>query len=182
MNTQHWITQLDENSRQFSSAFQHLSNEALNWQAYPDTWSISQVIDHLITVNTSFHPTFKQLQAGTYQAPFIAKIGFIVRFLGRMILQSVQTTAKRKVKTFPVWEPSQSNIDAEVHSRFQSSQEEMKAWIKAAGPWLEKGVVIGSPASNKIAYRLEDAFNIIVTHQQRHFEQAIGILQMQSNS
>ena len=106
----------------------------------------------------------------------------MVRFLGRMILQSVQASAKRKVKTFPVWEPSQSSIDPEVLDRFKTSQQEMKDWIGKAGPWLEKGVVIGSPASNKIAYRLEDAFNIIVTHQQRHFEQAIGILQMQSNS
>ncbi|CAZ97441.1 Putative protein [Zobellia galactanivorans] len=36
---------------------------------------------------------------------------------------------------------------------------------------IEKGCIISSPANKNIVCRLETAFDIIVTHEQRHFEQ-----------
>jgi hypothetical protein len=54
--------------------------------------------------------------------------------------------------------------------------------IEAAKELVEKGVVISSPANKNIVYKLETAFDIIVSHEQRHFEQAKEILQLMKNN
>lgn len=48
--------------------------------------------------------------------------------------------------------------------------------IKNSEDLLVNGIVISSPANKNIVYKLETAFNIIVTHEQRHFEQAKEVL------
>jgi hypothetical protein len=42
--------------------------------------------------------------------------------------------------------------------------------------------VISSPANKNIVYKLETAFDIIVSHEQRHLEQAKEILQLMKNN
>ena len=47
---------------------------------------------------------------------------------------------------------------------------------------LANGVVISSPANKNIVYKLEVAFDIIVSHEQRHLEQAREVLQLIKNN
>jgi len=43
---------------------------------------------------------------------------------------------------------------------------------------VEKGTVISSPANKNIVYKLEKAFEILLTHERRHFEQSKEIYQL----
>jgi hypothetical protein len=43
-------------------------------------------------------------------------------------------------------------------------------------PYLNGKTVIASPASKMIVYTLDTAFDIIVTHERRHLEQAREVL------
>ena len=177
-----WTSTLGEISRQSLSEFGSLTSEQLNWKPNSNSWSIAQNLDHLIVVNETYYPVLASLKAGTYKTPFIAKIGFIVSFLGKTVLNAVQPDRKKKMKTFPIWEPTSSNVIGDILNRFQNHQNELIQRIEGATEFVEKGVVISSPANKNIVYKLETAFDIIVSHEQRHLEQAKEILQLIKNN
>lgn len=167
-----WTFILNNITKQCDTEFGALTKEKLNWKPDSTTWSIAQNLDHLITVNESYYATFDALKKGTYKSPFIAKWGFMVSFLGKTILQAVQPSKKKKIKTIPIWEPTQSQAIDDILTRFQIHQNVLLQKIEELKAHAENGVVISSPANKNIVYTLETAFNIIVSHEQRHLEQA----------
>lgn len=173
-----WTTKLDSITKQSIAQFGTLSNEQLNWKPNTNTWSIAQNLDHLIVVNETYYPVLASLKEGTYKTPFIAKIGFMVSFLGKTVLKAVQPDRQKKMKTFPIWEPSISQIEGAVLKRFENHQKELKQKIEDAKELLEIETIISSPANRNIVYKLETAFAIIVSHEQRHFEQAKEVLSL----
>jgi len=177
-----WTSTLGDISRQTLTEFGSLTSEQLNWKPNSNTWSIAQNLDHLIVVNETYYPVLASLKAGTYKTPFLAKIGFIVSFLGKTVLKAVQPDRKKKIKTFPIWEPTTSNIIGDILSRFQNHQNELIQKIEEAKELVENDTVISSPANRNIVYKLETAFDIIVSHEQRHLEQAKEILQLMKNN
>ena len=167
-----WIDQIDQTTQDFLRSFEGLDAEQLNWKPDPATWSIAQNIDHLIVINESYFPVIESIRKGTYRPSFLVRFGFVVSFFGRTVLQAVQPDRTRKMKTFPVWEPAKSAFPEGILERFVAHQSELKAWIGNAGDLVAQGVVISSPANKQIVYKLERAFDIIVTHERRHYEQA----------
>jgi hypothetical protein len=176
MNTDKWTNKIDETTNNFKSMFGQLTYEQLNWKPNEQTWSIGQNIDHLIVINATYYPVIKAAKEGAYKLPFMGKIGFMVNFLGKTVLNAVQPDRKKKMKTFPIWEPTQSNVTSDILTRFDLHQAELKHMVAGCSDLLDKGTIISSPANKNIVYKLEMAFDIITTHEQRHFEQAKEIL------
>mgnify|MGYP001793355055 FL=1 len=177
---QKWTAQIDQNTQAFENAFGELTHDYLNWKANTETWSIAQNLDHLIIINSSYFPILEALHEGTHKTPLAGKLGFLVSFFGKTVLNAVQPDRKKKIKTFPLWEPSNSAIPDTILSDFKIHQEELKTAVLDALPFVERGTVIASPANKNLVYTLECAFDIIVTHEQRHLEQAKEVLQMMS--
>ena len=167
-----WTTHIDEITNAFTQSFGTLTIEQLNWKPNPNVWSIGQNLDHLIIINGTYFPVIDAVRAGNYKLPFIAKLGFMVTFLGRTILQSVQPDRRRRMKTFPIWEPTKSDVGPDIWDRFENQQEKLKTLIRSSSDLLDNGIVISSPANKNIVYKLETAFDIIVAHERRHFEQS----------
>ena len=177
-NMKNWIALLHKITDQTITEFGTLTNEQLHWKPNPHTWSIAENLDHLIVLNESYYPILESLKAGSYQTPFIAKINFIVSFLGNTILKSVQPDRRKKMKTFQMWEPSKSNEINDIINRFNIHQHELILKIEEASVYIEKGCIISSPANKNIVYSLETAFDIIVSHEQRHLEQSKELLKL----
>ncbi len=171
-----YANKIDSVTNGFKDKFGKLTAEQLNWKPNEQTWSIAQNMDHLIVINETYYPVIKSVRQGTYKLPFMGKIGFMVNFFGKFILNSVEPTRKKKIKTFPIWEPIKSNIAPDILNRFEKHQEELKQLISGSKDLVEKEVIISSPANKNIVYKLGTAFDIIVTHEQRHLEQAKEIL------
>jgi hypothetical protein len=171
-----WVAEIDNLTAAFMSDFGELSADELNWKVNSDTWSIAQNIEHLIIINESYVPIIESAQSSTLKLPFISKFGFMVNMLGNAILKSSGPDRRKKIKTFPVWTPSQSDIPGDILKRFQSQQERLKAQIQDSVKLIENGAVIFSPANNMIVYKLETAFDIIVAHEKRHLEQSREVL------
>lgn len=176
-----WNDDIDRITESFVKTFGELSAEQLNWKPDTETWSIAQNIDHLIVINETYYPVIQSIRDKSYKLPFVGKLGFLVNFIGRFVLRSVQPDRQRRMKTFPVWQPSQSEIPADILKKFQNHQEELKKLILDSKDFLLAGTVISSPVNKNIVYKLETAFDIIVTHEQRHFEQAKEVLQLLKN-
>lgn len=172
MKPDRWSSELDEITQAFKQEFSALSGDELNWKPNASTWSIAQVIQHIIVVNESYHPVLEQIRSNTYYTPRFGQIGFINRFFGKLILNSVQPEQKRKIKTLPVWEPGLSAIRSDVVARLEAHQQELKQVIQSSEDLLARHTVISSPANRMIVYKLETAFDIMVAHEKRHFKQA----------
>ena len=176
MTTQEkWMPQIDEITNNFKKTFGSLSLEQLNWKPNSTTWSIAQNIDHLIVINSTYYPMIEEVRNGTYKLPFLGKFNFMVSFMGRTILKSVQPDRKKRMKTFPLWEPAKTDFKDNILATFENHQTELKKLIAASEDLLQKGTVISSPANRNIVYTLETAFDIIITHERRHYEQAMEI-------
>lgn len=176
MDTGKWISQIDETTHLFENNFGELTNEQLNWKPSKDSWSIAQNIEHLITINESYEPVIESVLDNTYKLPFVGKIGFLVTFFGSQILKSVNPDRRKKMKTFPMWQPRESSIPEGVLERFVEHQSSLKELINSSEGLLDQDTVISSPANKNIVYKLETAFDIIVTHERRHFEQAKEVM------
>lgn len=170
---------IDALSLKFKKEFGILSEEEINFKPSPAVWSIAQVIDHLIKINSSYFPVLDKIAAGTYKKPFTGKFPFLVRFFGKMILESVSPDRRKKIKTFPVWEPSKSNISV-VMNRFLESQELLKSKIDLCRNFMDNHTVISSPANRIIVYTLDAAVEIILSHEERHFLQAKELLDIRN--
>jgi hypothetical protein len=173
-----WTDQIDKITIDFKNSFGTLTINELNWKPNQNTWSIGQNLDHLIVINSTYHPVIRAVREGKYRLPFLAKFDFMVSFLGRTVLKAVQPDRKKRMKTFPIWEPTQSDIKEDIWNRFEQSQSDLKLLIKSCSDLLDKGTVISSPANRNIVYKLETAFEIIVSHEQRHFEQSLDVERM----
>lgn len=171
----HWITHIDQTTDSFVNLFGSLTREDLNWKPNPETWSIAQNIDHLIVINQSYFPILADMRAGRFKPPFPARFGFVVSFLGKTILNAVEPTRTKKTKTFAIWEPSTSQIPGDIVQRFAKHQAQLKREIEASKTLLDAEAVICSPANKNIVYPLETAFDVIVTHEQRHLNQAKAV-------
>lgn len=177
-----WIEKIDETSQKIEKSFQKLSKDELNWRPSSRSWSIAQVIEHLTRVNESYFPVFEKLLSGKYQLPFIARLGFLVSFFGNAIRKSVEPANPKKMKTFGSWEPSPADFSEQCLEEFLNSQEKLKDYIESSKEFISKKQVIYSPVNKNIVYRLETAFDIIVLHQERHYLQALRILEEQRHS
>lgn len=169
------IEEIDDLTEKLKAMFSNLSEEQLNLKP-GGKWSIAQIIDHIIATNESYFPVIKKIRKGVYSLPFIGRINFISDFFGNFILKSVQPGRRRKMKTFPVWEPSDNNISKDILDRFSTHQDKLKSLILDSSDLVKKNTVISSPVNKYIVYKLDKAFDIIVTHEKRHFEQAVEML------
>ena len=173
---QQWICKIDDLTGAFKSQFGSLSETELNFMPDSKAWSIAQNIEHLITVNETYYPVIKSIRENRYKVPFIGRIGFMVRFFGNLILNSVKPDRTRKIKTFSIWEPSRSKIEGDILQKFTRHQEELKQFIKNNTDLILRPTIISSPVNRKIVYTFDKAIEIIITHEQRHFEQAKLVL------
>lgn len=171
-----WITRLERVTQRTKSQFGHLTNEQLHWKPNTDTWSIAQNLDHLIVVNETYFPVLDSLKRGTYKTPPLARFGFIVSFLGKNVLKAVQPDRRKRMKTFPIWTPMASERKEDILKDFENHQNKLCLEIEDAQVLVNEGAVIASPANRNIVYKLETAFEIIVTHEERHLEQATEVL------
>lgn len=172
MNTAKWTSELTAISDTFRAEFSHLSSDDLNWKPAVDRWSIGQNLQHLIAVNESYYPIIENIRAGTYKVPWPGRIGFMHRFFGKFILKGSGPDRRRKIKTFPIWQPGKSELPGDILQHFFRHQEELARSMASCSDLLEQETLISSPANRNIVYSLATAFDIMIAHERRHREQA----------
>ncbi len=174
---QSFQSQIASQTEAFIQAFGALTPEQLNWKPKANDWSVGQVIDHIIVVNTSYFHIPEQIRAGTYKYPFVAKLGFFPKMMGNMIYKSVLPETKRKQATLNIWEPAQSDISPDILQQFEVHQHEFSQFIADNQDFVEKGTLVCSPANKLIVYSWERAFEIMLAHEERHFQQAMVVME-----
>jgi len=173
-----WTLHLDKITIDFQREFGSLSPAELNWKHKPDRWSIAQNIDHLIVINSTYFPIIDALRTGDYKPHFITKFKFVVDRSGQYLLDAVQPDPVKKFKALPMWQPRNTPADGTILEQFEQHQESLTQLISDSYDLLDQDAVICSPANRLIVYKLSTAFDIILAHEKRHFEQALRVLEL----
>jgi len=167
-----WIAKVNHTTNSFKEEFSTLNHEQLLLKPSQATWSIAENIQHIIEVNQSYFPLFSQLLNKTYRPSWSSKFSYINNIFGKLILKSVNEDRKKRIKTFPLWIPAQLPPAGDILTHFETHQQELTEWIQKLEPYIGKETVVNSPANKLISYTLDDAIQIIIMHEKRHFNQA----------
>jgi hypothetical protein len=163
-------------SSEVETYFGALSAGQLNWKPAVDQWSIGQCLDHIITLNQTYFPLFNKIIRGEYRPSLWQRLPILPNIFGAMIIKAVQPESKKKYKTFPVFEPVSGVVYDNIVEVFLTHQEELSNFITQFDQPEYRRIVISSPASHWITYRLSDCFEFLAVHEKRHLKQAIGIM------
>ncbi len=155
--------------------FPQLNVTQLNWKPNATAWSIAQCLDHLLITNELY------LQQVKTQIP-IARSKKILPFtpykkgwLAAKFIKQMSPEGKA-AKTFKVFKPDTSTIDAGIVARFLQQHDMTTRLVKHAAEVDMNKVKVVSPASRFVKFRLGDAMELVLVHDLRHLAQARRVM------
>lgn len=162
-----WQMEIASITWEFKKITDSLEAEEIHFKLTPDSWSVADNLSHLIQINLSYFPIFDQVIQGEYKTSLLARLPYVADAIGGLLHRSMGS--KSKMKTFRQWEPSASSED--IVPKFKDHQMELSNYIQKLEPFIEKGIIIHSPATRLLPYRLDQAIDILVAHEKRHLNQ-----------
>ncbi len=169
------VEELNSVTGEAKASFGGMSAEQVNWKPNPKSWSVGQCLDHLITSNEAYFSTLEKVAAGTYSPNVWSRIPFAADFFGRILKNAVHPDSVKKNKTFPVFEPAQSDIAESIVEDFASAQDKLKDLIERLDDESLLGVKVASPVNEVINLRVRDALEMLALHERRHYNQAVRV-------
>jgi len=171
------VQQVETIAQQAQENFGSLTAAQLNWKPSPEKWSIAQCLDHLIVSDNTYNNRFNKIINGTYKPSFWTKISPFSRYFGSYLVKNAGAVIKKKMKRPVIFKPSNSAIDAGIVLRFMAHTESLASYFKKLGDPATQKIKITSPVSGLITYSIADTIALLSGHEQRHFNQAMNVLQ-----
>ncbi|NNE99988.1 MAG: DinB family protein [Pyrinomonadaceae bacterium] len=169
------VEKVDTIARKAKETFGGLSSAQLNWKPDAENWSVGQCFDHLIRINSAYFPELKSIIEGGRKQTFWETSSPFSGYIGRWLYKSLSPKAERKLKAPKMAEPAASDISPRIIEDFSKHQLELADKFRQMEDLDTKKIIITSPFIRGVTYSLFDACRIIVTHEQRHFEQAVRV-------
>jgi hypothetical protein len=160
-----------------AAAFGGLGRDQLNWKPAPQSWSIAQCFDHLITVNSLYFPVFERMRSDNVMSRFWERNSPLSGFFGRYLIKILSPEYRKKVKTSKKAYPSASDLGGDIIKRFGEHQRQLAEHVRQVSPKIDlKKMIITSPLLGLVTYSLDDTLTILTVHERRHFEQARRVM------
>ncbi len=175
------VKRIDTLSNEVLTLTSGLDSEMLNRKPSPDSWSIAQCLDHLIVLNSLYFPQLEATISGKPQPNFWKSFPVLPGFFGKLLKRSVRPDEKKKFKTMNVFEPSSSDLPADIVDKFIKMQDEMKDIFNRLRNRNLQEEKVTSPAGRFITYSVEDLIEIILLHEERHIIQAKNLAAVLQN-
>lgn len=164
-------------SDEVREVFGDLSAEQLNWKPNDSEWSVGQCFEHLITTNDLYLANIQKVADGTHVNNWFSVIPLFPDLVGQQLKKAVSPDSPKKIKTFSIFEPSFSDISEGIIGDFGKNQERLISLMEAVKDRDLRKIKIVTPLSDAVNVRLSDAFEVIVMHERRHFNQAKRVLE-----
>lgn len=148
---------------------QTLDSAALSWRPPNGGWSIGTVFEHLCVANDSYLEVLRRLVAnaprgtGSHEA-----LPWKRSFAGRLLVHSFKSS--RKMSAPKIYRPS-PEPRPNVIGEFLERQRELVSLIERSMTLEWQRIRMASPVTRIIRMNIGDAFDVLVTHAERHFQQ-----------
>ena len=166
---------LDDVARDARATFGALDPSQLNWRPDASRWSVAQCFEHLLTSNRFVLRAADEALEGRSPA-FWRLLPFLPGLMGPALIRSQAPGTTRKYKTPRKTQPTTSDISGDVIERFVEQNRDIVRWTSAFDDDKAARAIMVSPFIPLIAYSVLDACRLLVTHDQRHVEQARRVL------
>lgn len=167
-----FLERIDLITDRFMLEFGSLDTGELNWKPDENTWSIAQNIDHVILLNESYFKKIEEAGSDTAKRPFLARFDIIPDLMAKALTAYSKPDRKKKTGTFDIWKPGSQRFEPSILETFAEHQERFKEVIRQSRPLMESGKVVRSPASGVHFFKPASIFDIMVSHEERHLNQA----------
>uniref|UniRef100_A0A832DFW3 DinB family protein n=1 Tax=Ignavibacterium album TaxID=591197 RepID=A0A832DFW3_9BACT len=153
-----------------------LTNDQLNWKPAENLWSIAECIEHLSISNQLYFFEIekqfseKQIACNDEETPVKH------RFLGKLIIKTVDPSNIKKTKTFSVFQPSKSFITKDSIIKLTEVQKSLINLISSSVNLNTNEYSMCSPASKFVEENFSDVLEIIRLHNKRHLIQIQKLL------
>ncbi len=149
--------------------FQNMSAEELLKPAANEGWSIAQCLWHLNSYGDYYLPKIKSGLAKNYPANPDFKSTWLGRYFTRMMKPGPQM---KKFKAFKDHVPPVEMDPHKAVAEFIQQQELLLSYLKQARQTDMNQIRIPISILNWVKLKLGDVFQFIVTHNERHLQQA----------
>jgi hypothetical protein len=172
------VEDLKENDEAAKKLLEGLSEEQLNWQPAPGSWSVGQCLEHLCITNEAYLPAIVGVLRDKPDAPVeqIVPGWFGGWFLRNFVEPSPQTKrAGAPAKIRPT-----ARVGFNVLDRFLSGNEASRKLILDARNKDVNRIRFWNPFVKGIRFTVGTGFEIIAAHERRHLLQAERVRQASS--
>ena len=162
--------ELSANDQTANALVAGLTNEQLNWQPAPDSWSVGQCLEHLCITNEAYMPPIsaalkekpdspvEQITPGRFERWFI-------RSFAEPSPNTKRASAPRKIR------PA-ARVDSSVLDRFLSGNRSWRELIIRARSKNVNKIRFWNPFVLGLRFTVGTGLEIIASHERRHLLQA----------
>lgn len=172
--------QLNANTQRVREVLSGLKVAHLNWRPDAKTWSVGQVVQHLITTEKAYADNvaaaLKAAEQRTRQAKKTLPAPRHTR-MGKLMIWGSKPGSKLHVPVPSVFAPGDA-VDENILEDFLLSQAELSAQLQRASGLDLSHDKLKSPVTGLVRLNLADALKLQVAHQQRHVDQMVRIRKM----
>jgi DinB superfamily len=162
--------ELSANDQTAQTLFRGLTEEQLNWQAEPGSWSVGQCLEHLCLTNEAYlAPISKALK----EKPDSPVEQITPGWFGRWFIRSfVEPSPNSKSVSAPARIRPAARVDPAVLSRFLASNKSCRELIvRTSGKNINR-IRFWNPFVYGIRFTVGTGLEIITGHERRHLRQA----------
>ena len=175
-NLEQLISEMTDITARSQFTFGALTAPQLNWKPSAEAWSIGQCFDHLVAANRAYLPIFEQVVNGKRQGRRWENVPLLPKIFGKLLIKYLSPQSTPKLKAPEILKPGATSVDEDIIRRFIEQQQQVMLIMKRSERFDLARIRITSPAARFVVYSLVDAYEIIVVHEQRHFQQAERVL------
>ncbi|WP_230407180.1 DinB family protein [Pontibacter cellulosilyticus] len=179
MNKLELLTQANRTlTETVTNEFAKLDLDALNYKPSAESWSILECLEHLNRYSRYYNPALAKAIAQNSNGNFLESINY--SWLGKKSLDMVRPQNAKKHKTVKHMNPNNSKLGRGAIDEFLMHQEKLQQLLQnAKGTNLNKKAV---PVEffKLLKLRIGETLEFVVTHQERHIQQALRVKQQQA--
>ena len=169
--TESLISRLQLVTGEVKHDFDSLNANQLFWKPEPASWSIAECLQHLITSNETYFPALEKVASGTGPG-FWEKVNPFSSVIGKNMVRTLGQNVVRKFKSPRLFLPKKMEFSADVQKLFADHQETLLNHFHNLSSLKVDQIIITSPVSPLITLPLSDCLEVIVSHEERHLNQA----------
>jgi hypothetical protein len=162
-------SELGANDQTAQTLIAGLTEEQLNWQPAPGTWSVGQCLEHLCLTNEAYFPP---ISAALQGKPDIPAEEITPGWFGRWFIRSFVEASPngKRAKAPPKIRPA-ARVELSILDRFQAGNKAFGELIDRASGKNVNRVRFGNPFIPGIRFTVGTGLEIISGHERRHLLQ-----------
>lgn len=164
--------QLDTVEREARDLVNGLDGTLGTWRARPDTWSVSECLDHLAVTNRVYLAAMDEGAARARAQGRVRRAPALPGPIGRLFVRFMEPPVRRGVKTQRNIEPRDAPPLDDAFAQFIASHEAIRAFLRANADLDLARARFENPLVSGIRFSLATGLHVLPAHERRHLWQA----------